>query len=557
MTSAHYRPSTAPAATAPGSEQPLPCANFCSAIVAAASRHPQRLALSVPRAADGYRTAEQLSYEQLLARAAQLQQGLLQAGLRQGDRVLLIAQPNLDLYAVILALLGLAMVPVLLDRGMSRARLLASMRLSGAQALLGECGLIKRWWLLPSLWRLQRLGLDGGCLGVQALRRDSQPTAQGFRSVPVNVRSHGLISFTSGSTGLPKGADRTHASLRAQHLAIRQHWPDRDDDIDLPCFPVLVLHNLCCGISTVLPATNLALPGQVAPAAVLRQIQLDGITRIAGAPAYLQRLVSHAQSKGQRYPGVRSLVVGGSTLSEQLLRDCLAVFPNAQALAVYGSTEAEPIAEVSMPELLRDWQQQPGHLLGRPAEMAEVCIVDPAQPLSDEASVARARLPAGQLGEILVAGAHVLQGYVDNPSATAESKIPRADGLVWHRTGDVGLFDEQGRLWLSGRLKDALRVDGQWHYSFPVEKALDALPGVRRSALIGRDEAAGSELLLVIEGQIPTGLPALLAQHGFAQARLAQIDSMPVDGRHNSKIDRPALRELVRKGQLKVQAIGP
>jgi hypothetical protein len=103
-------------------------------------------------------------------------------------------------------------------------------------------------------------------------------------------------------------------------------------------------------------------------------------------------------------------------------------------------------------------------------------------------------------------------------------------------------------------------VDGQLHYSFPVEKALDALPGVRRSALISRDEevknaAAGSELLLVIEGELPTGLPALLAQYGFAQARLAQIDSMPVDGRHNSKIDRPALRELVRKGRLELKAL--
>ncbi len=522
-------------------------ANFCSAIVVAANRHPQRLALRVPCAADGYQSAEQLSYAQLLARAAQLQQGLLAAGLRQGERVLLIAQPSLDLYAALLALLGLGMVPVLLDRGMSRSRLLASIRLSGARTLLGERALLKRWWLLPSLWRLQRLSLDGSCLGVRALPRDLQSTAQAFRCAPVNEQSHGLISFTSGSTGLPKGADRTHASLTAQHLAIRQHWPDQDDDIDLPCFPVLVLHNLCCGISTVLPATDLAKPGQVEPARVLRQIQREGITRVAGAPAYLQRLVSYAQAKGLHLNGVRSLVVGGSTLSENLLRDCLSVFPNAEALVVYGSTEAEPIAEVAMSELLRDWHQQPGHLVGRPAAMAEVWVVDPLQPLSDAASVARARLPAGQPGEILVAGPHVLKGYVDNPSATAENKIPRDDGQVWHRTGDVGLFDQAGRLWLNGRLKDALWVDGQAQYSFPVEKALDALPGVRRSAMLC---GPNGELLLVLEGQVPCELRALLARFGMAQARLALIDSMPVDGRHNSKIDRPALHEARHQGRL-------
>jgi acyl-CoA synthetase (AMP-forming)/AMP-acid ligase II len=532
-------------------------ANLCSAIVAAARRHPQRLALRVPRAQDGYRSADQLSYAELLARAAQLQRGLLQAGLCRGDRVLLIARPNLNLYAAILALQGLAMVPVLLDLGMSRARLLASIRLSKAQALLGERQLIKRWWLLPSLWRLDRLGLDGACLGVRTLPCDCQPTAQGFRCEPVDADSHGLISFTSGSTGLPKGADRTHASLIAQHLAIREYWPEQDDDIDLPCFPVLVLHNLCCGISTMLPATDLAVPGQVQPATVLRQIQLEGITRLSGAPAYLQRLVDYARAHGLRYPGVRSLLVGGSTLTEQLLRDCLAVFPNAKAQVVYGSTEAEPIAKVEMAELLRDWQQQPGHLVGRPAPMAEVCIVDPRQPLDDEASVQRARLAAGQLGEILVAGPHVLKAYVDNPEATAANKILRSDGLVWHRTGDVGAFDDQGRLWLSGRLKDAVAADGQLHYAFPLEKALDALPGVRRSALISRDEQHPDELVLVIEGQPPAGLDALLARFGFARARLAQIERIPVDGRHNSKIDRPALREALRKGRLPLKELTP
>ncbi|MET1076639.1 MAG: fatty acid CoA ligase family protein [Pseudomonas sp.] len=528
--------------------------NFCAPMVAAARRHPQRLALRVPRANDDYRSVDHLSYAELLARAAQLQDGLLKAGLQRGDRVLLIAQPNLDLYAVILALLGLAMVPVLLDRGMSRPRLVASIRHSGARAVLGERQLLKHWWLLPSLWPLKRLALDGRTAGVSALSCNTRPTAQGFRCETVDEHSHGLISFTSGSTGLPKGADRTHASLTAQHLAIREHWPDQDDDIDLPCFPVLVLHNLCCGISTVLPATDLATPGQVDAASVLRQIQLDGITRVAGAPAYLQRLVEHAQTHGWRYPGVRSLVVGGSTLTERLARDCLAVFPNAHARVVYGSTEAEPIAEVDMDELLRDWHRQPGHLVGRPAPMTELCIVDPNQALTDARAVVRARQPAGQLGEILVAGPHVLKAYVDNPLATAESKIPRGDGLVWHRTGDVGALDDQGRLWLSGRLKDALALDGQPFYSFPLEKALDALPGVRRSALISH---AQGDAVLVIEGHPPSGLASLLGQHGLGTARLAQIERMPVDGRHNSKIDRPALRDALSKGQLVLKGTPP
>lgn len=525
--------------------------NFCRAILDAARRHPERLALRIPRDSDGFRSSDSLTYGELLGRAASLQRALQRRGLQPGARVLLFARPSLELYAVLLALLGLGLVPVLLDRGMSRSRMLSAIAQSGARTLIGQREIVRRWWLLPQLWRFQRLALDGACFGVADLLR-GQPACrwEDFQCVDLEDVAHGLISFTSGSTGQPKGADRTHASLIAQHHAIRAHWPDRDDDIDLPCFPVLVLHNLSCGIGTVLPAVDLAAPGQVDPALVLRQIASEGITRIAGAPAYAQRLVEHAESRQLTFPGVRSLVVGGSTLTEAVLRGCLRTFPNAHCRVVYGSTEAEPIADIDMPDLLRDWHQYPGHLVGTPADMAELCLVDPNRPLNDAASVLAARQPPLAIGEILVAGPHVLKAYVDNPQACAENKIPRADGLVWHRTGDCGFLDEQGRLWLSGRLKDAVRVDDRTLYSFALEKILDTLPGVRRSALLN---APTGEPLLVLEGRAeqPGELRATLRRFGLRQALLATVERMPVDGRHNSKIDRPALREALARRQLR------
>ncbi|WP_071872705.1 fatty acid CoA ligase family protein [Atopomonas hussainii] len=526
-------------------------ANFCQAILANATRHPERLALRLTDPVSGQ--ISEASYASLLSQAASWQQCLQRRGLVMGDRVLLASKVSIELYALLLALLGLGLVPVLLDRGMSRGRLLAAMRASKAQAVVGEHALIKRWYLLPSLWRMQRLCIDGAGFGLTDLRRDYQPASlAAFRCVALpSAESHGLISFTSGSTGAPKGADRTHHSLIAQHEAIRAHWPDQDSDIDAPCFPVLVLHNLSCGIRTVLPAIDLGAPGKADGAQVLAQFAQAGVTRIAAAPAFMQRLISAAQANGQTLPQVRSLVVGGSTVSRELLEACAAVFPNAHGRVVYGSTEAEPIAEIDMPELLTQWGQHSGYLVGRPVAQAQVVLVKPGSALTCEADVQAAQVTPGVTGEILVAGAHVLKRYVDNPAACAENKIPRADGLVWHRTGDCGFIDEQGQLWLTGRVKDAISTVAGELFTYPLEMQIDALQGVVRSALI---QPSQQSPVLVLQG-LPHNWAALqhiLAQWPLPMLRWCQVESMPVDGRHNSKIDRPALRESLPQLTLQV-----
>lgn len=519
--------------------------NVCSRILDAGRRHPARLAIRVPRADTGFARSESLSYGELLAQAAARQQALRGLGLRAGDRVLLLARPGLGLYVLMIALLASGIVPVLIDRGMSRARLVAALRASGARTVIGERAVLRLWWLFPTLWRWRRLAFDGRAPGVRALGGATATPGALPECVPLPASAHGLITFTSGSTGAPKGADRTHGSLIAQHLAIRSHWPDRDDDIDMPCFPVLVLHNLCCGVSTVMPAVDLATPGRPDAARVLAQLGEEGITRLSAAPAFLAALVAAAGTRC--FPGVRALAIGGATLPPGLAARCRAVFPRAQALVVYGSTEAEPIAEVDLDDYLAHGDSGRGHLLGAPAPVAEVCVVDATQPLSTDADVQRARCAAGARGEILVAGPHVLQGYVDNPAADRETKIPRAGGGVWHRTGDVGHLDAQGRLWLEGRLKDAVPTAAGPLYTLPLEKALDALPGAGRHALV---QGPGATPVLVVAGAVPdrARLRPLLDAEGLGPVRLARVDALPVDGRHNSKIDRPALRDLLARG---------
>jgi acyl-coenzyme A synthetase/AMP-(fatty) acid ligase len=143
----------------------------------------------------------------------------------------------------------------------------------------------------------------------------------------------------------------------------------------------------------------------------------------------------------------------------------------------------------------------------------------------------------------------VLQRYVDNPAANAETKIPRPDGSVWHRTGDAGRLDAQGRLWLEGRVKDVVAVSGVARHTLALEKALDRLPGVTRSALVSGVD--GRPALVIAGPHIARdAVRSVRERLGFTALSLYRIDEMPVDGRHNSKIDRPALRDALARGAL-------
>jgi acyl-CoA synthetase (AMP-forming)/AMP-acid ligase II len=149
-------------------------------------------------------------------------------------------------------------------------------------------------------------------------------------------------------------------------------------------------------------------------------------------------------------------------------------------------------------------------------------------------------LGPGEHGEIVVHGPHVLGGYL-NGRGDEETKI-RVDGEVWHRTGDAGYLDERGRLWLLGRCSARIDDAHGTLYPFAVEAATSGLPNVQRVALVER----GGKRVLAVEPRDPTQ-PVDEAQlrAAVAWAHISEIEPLrriPVDRRHNAKVDYPALR---------------
>ncbi|MBM3271564.1 MAG: AMP-binding protein, partial [Candidatus Sericytochromatia bacterium] len=352
-----------------------------------------------------------------------------------------------------------------------------------------------------------------------------------------------LITFTTGSSGTPKGANRTHGFLDAQHQALGHHMGHTPADVDMPALPMFILHNLAAGVTSIVPAMKPSRPADVDPAAIARQVREFGVTTMVGSPAYFDPIARWLGDRGERLDGVRAVFTGGGPVPPGLLGRLVPLMPDGTAYVGYGSTEAEPVALISAREVVLETglmtDEGKGTCVGRLAEGLRARIVWDG-----------ADLPAGEIGEILVAGPHVNRDYYRNPEAVRENKIQDPDGTVWHKMGDLGYFDDRSRLWMVGRVHNRLVRGGVPLYPVMVEAVAQARPWVRKAALVGRPHATlGQEAVLAVE---PAGTPdvagldAALREAGFAIDRIVLQGRLPVDPRHNTKIDYAKLARTLR-----------
>jgi len=528
--------------------------NFANLIIEAASEKRDVVALNMPLEwhSDKVTRYTQMTFGDLLESINAYQAGLKSQGFNTGDRVILFFPPNIELYCLVIAMLASGIVPVFIDTGMGLKKVLMAIKDSRAKAIISVDKLLKMRLILPTLWGKQLYSVDSKKrFGIRPLTSLRMATNETMPLVDCTLEQHGIISFTSGSTGRPKGADRTHFSLIQQHKAIRHDWPDQPDDVLMPAFPVAVLHNLCCGIPTVLPAMNFRAPAAVESKRIIQQIEAMAITGLAGAPAYLWRIATEINRKKINFSNIRTVIVGGAPVQPSLCRELRAAFPQARVDVIYGSTESEPISYVSVDEVLAtDLDKYQGYLVGKPVEIAKVEIVKLPEELSkiSDITLAPYRVDPQLVGEILVCGPHVLRAYVDNPEATKENKLPAPNGEVWHRTGDTGYFDEQGRIWLTGRSKDVVIMGGKRVQPYPLERQVMDIPGIERAALVNAPKVKSTILAVSFQKQVEISnlyqqIDEQVKNLGFEGIEIKLMNKIPVDGRHNSKTDRALLRK--------------
>lgn len=507
--------------------------NIATILEEQAQHSPGRLAIVEP--------GRRVTYEELNARVGAAAADLSHAGISAGMRALVFSRMSIDLYVVLIALFRLRAAAVFVDPSAGRERLDVCVRRVRPDAFVA---IPRAHWLRVTSSAIRAIPIRAAIGGRVpfALTVGRHLHGRPHPVEPCDGDTPAVITFTSGSTGEPKAAVRTHGFLVAQHRALVESIALAPGEVDLCTLPIFLLANLASGLTSVIPDADLRKPGHIDPGPVARQIAGTEVSRTVASPAFLDRLVGHARDTRTRFETLRRIYTGGAPVFPATLDATADVCPGASVVAVYGSTEAEPIAEIDRRQVTSADRAAmaagSGLLAGQPVASIELRILRDGWgrvlgPFT-ETEFAGHVLPVGRVGEIVVSGAHVLAGYLDG-RGDEETKIKVGD-RVWHRTGDAGYLDARGRLWLLGRCS-AKAIDRRGVlYPFAVECAASDVPGVARVAFVPH---RGRRVLAVQLHDGTKEVPAdLRARLGWAEIDdFVVLERVPVDRRHNAKTD--------------------
>jgi len=521
--------------------------NIAERLFAQAVAHPNTPALiDFPRGKRRCLTFAEV--ELASARAAAL---LLKARLQPGDSVLVLQPMSAELYIALAAIFRLGLVAMFLDPGQGVQHIEQCCALRRPQALVASDRAQLLRLVSPALRLIRHKFVIGlpmpGATAWQDLDK-LVPYSEIYACAP---EAPALITFTSGSTGQPKAAQRSHQFLLSQHQVLVRSLGLAAGQVDLANMPIVLLSNLAEGVTSLIPPVDLRQPGKIDPVPLARLIQTEQVVSTVASPALLERLARYCILNGIRLPTLRRVFSGGAPVFPWLLEQLQQIAPLAEIYAVYGSTEAEPMAKIARSAIraddMRAMRNGRGLLVGQPVNEIQLRII-PDQwgtalgayhPAEFEALCCE----AGTVGEIVVCGEHVLSSYLYGVGNN-ETKFS-VDGQIWHRTGDTGYLDAHERLWLLGRCAAQINDRHDILYPFSVETAVSFQPEIRRSALIVHN---GRRLLMIEVPAKELSIETLQKALGWAHIDEIRIyPHIPVDKRHNAKIDYPALRKLAAK----------
>jgi acyl-coenzyme A synthetase/AMP-(fatty) acid ligase/pimeloyl-ACP methyl ester carboxylesterase len=476
-------------------------------------------------------TGDTLRYDELADRIDSIAAELCHRGLEPGDRVAMLTPPGVDLVAAVYGVWRAGGVTVIADRGLGLKGLGNAVRGARPDWLIGPRRALVAAKSLR--WAPRSIHID----------IDDLVTA-GSGPVPAAPAPDDLaaILFTSGATGPAKGVRYRHRQLAEQRDALARTYDITGADRLVAAFAPFALYGPALGIPTCLPDCDVTKPGELTAAALDAACMRIDATLAFGSPAALANVLATVEP-GAPLNGLRRLRIlfsAGAPVPSETLHAIADLAPTTSLHTPYGMTEALPVADIDLDGIDAALRDDPtgGVCVGPPVQGAVVRIVDPHGGVDP--------LGPGVTGEILVAAPWVSDGYL-GLWGTEQAARPNGVG-GWHRSGDVGHLDEQGRLWVEGRLVHMLdTVDGAVT-PVPIERAVERGLPIARCAAVGVGPAGLQQLAVVLEDPAaPTGLASSARSAAVRDlvaapvAAVLNVAALPVDIRHNAKIDRTAL----------------
>ena len=511
-----------------------------------------------PATADDVAVAEleapgrRITWRRLATVVDDLAAGLLDAGVQPGDRVALLVPPGADLTAAVYACWRIGAVIVVADSGLGPRGLARALRGAWPRHLIAvDRGLVaaralriggRRFAAGPmSAARARVLGAESTLAALAARGR-----GRSLPGVP-GPEDEAAVVFTSGATGPAKGVVYRHRQVEANRDALAALYAITSADRLVAAFAPFALYGPALGIASAVPDIDVTKPAELDAVRLADAVRAVGATLVWASPASLQNVVDTAGGlsvdQADDLSTVRLLMSAGAPVPARLLRDVLALMPSAQAHTPYGMTEVLPVADIDLVGLDAVGPGD-GVCVGWPVPGAVVAIS--ALDAAGAATGAPTDEP-GVTGEILVSAPWAKDRY-DRLWAT-QARASRDAGR--HRTGDVGHLDEAGRLWVEGRLAHVVTTADGPVTPVGVEQRVLGVPGVRAVACVGVGPAQAQVVVVVVVPDVAPPRREVLARtelagavRGAAGVPVAAVlvrRELPVDVRHNSKIDRAEL----------------
>ncbi|GAB48887.1 putative fatty-acid--CoA ligase [Mobilicoccus pelagius NBRC 104925] len=568
-----------------------------------AGEHPS--ALCVAEIRDG-EPASAVSFGQLETAVEHVALGLRAAGVRPGDRVGLLVEPGVDLTTAVYACWRAGAVIVVADAGLGFAGMGRALRgagtdhvvaMSTALAALPAMRIPGQRFVAGDVPAAARRALSVAAT-LDELRAAGRELAAAGESMPelLTGDADAAVLYTSGATGPSKGVVYTVDQIRAQVGGFGHIYRLRPGDRLVAAFAPFALYGPALGVAGVAPDMKVTAPATLTAAALADAIRIAEATTVFASPAALRNVLRTGgdvtAEQREALGRVEVLMSAGAPVPASLLQELRdTLMPRAEMHTPYGMTECLPVSDITLDEIESlTGAPDEGVCVGRPIAGVSLAVAPlPAEVGDGDGPLT---IEAGVTGEVCVRAAHMLDRY-DQLWATTHAAEHHP--LGWHRTGDVGHLDAEGRLWVEGRRVHVVHTPAGPVTPVGLEQRVEALPEVASAAVVGvgpvdtqqivvvvtREEtatdasdtsgasdatgptdgtdgadapAAGARRVLrAVAGRLGVArrAPRVLADDALATAVRESTDlpvaavlvraSMPVDIRHQSKIDRAEL----------------